>query len=180
MTVRVLGIDLSLTACGVCVLPDNWAAGGVCDWSAVRTCTFGRALPKDATETERAKRLEYLTDCVANCALDLSADVAVFEQYAFNQRGAQGRAVAEAGGCMRLELHRHGFELHVVVVTAARKTFLGELPRSKDTQKPAVQAQLRDMGAPFWRRPDECDAFVIANHFLSEQGFQFVGVKGAA
>lgn len=177
---RVLGIDLSLTACGVCVLPDNWAAGGVCDWSAVRTCTFGMTLHNDATETERAKRLQYLTDCVTGCALDLSADVAVFEQYAFDRSGRGQRPLAELGGCVRLELHRHGFELHVAIANAARKTFLGKLPRGKGVVKSFVQAQLRDMGAPFWQRNDECDAFVIANHFLSEQGFQFVGVKGTA
>ena len=84
---------------------------------------------------------------------------------------------------------RHTLNLFgVVLIGIDSGSFWSQMQASVDIRedilqgvvKSFVQAQLRDMGAPFWQRNDECDAFVIANHFLSEQGFQFVGVKGAA
>lgn len=173
---RILGVDVSLNACGLCVLPDNWAAGGRFDWSEVKTDTVGRKLSRDAGESLRAGRLDYLAAAVALFARKHDADVAVFEQYAFNRADSNARAIAEAGGCIRLELHRMGIELHVAVASSARKTLLGKLPRGKGVLKPAVQRTLRDMGAPFWQDDNRCDALVVANHYLSVAGFGFVGV----
>jgi Holliday junction resolvasome RuvABC endonuclease subunit len=171
---RALGVDVSLRGTGLCLLPAGWFARGKPDWSVVKTETIGYGLNLDATENERAKRLLHIAGAVKLFARRYDADHAVIEQYAFSKRGAHTRAIGEVGGCVRVGLHAEGVDLHVATASEVRKCLLGHNPTK--LVKVPVQRFLKRMGAPFADRPDECDAFALANWFLGEQGFCFVGM----
>lgn len=182
---RALGIDCSLRACAVCLLPAPWFANGVADWSMVETATFGYRLAAAADENERASRLLDVAGKVKLFARRHDADVAVLEQYAFGMRSSIAPALGEVGGCVKVGLLAEGVDLaSPVSVAAARKAMLGFVPRNRkgmpriDPKEP-VQQFLRDMGAPFADNPDECDAFCVANWLLAERGFCFVGMRAA-
>lgn len=176
---RVLGVDVSLRGTGLCLLPANWYARGKPDWSVVRTDTIGYGLTVDASENDRAKRLLHIAGAVKLFARRYDADHACIEQYAFSKRGNQVRALAEIGGCVRVGLFAERVDLHSATVSEVRKLLLGHNPGSKTgTANPKVPVQrfLRELGAPFADKPDECDAFALANWLLGERGFCFVGM----
>lgn len=179
---RALGVDCSLRACAVCLLPANWFANGVADWSVVKTMTVGYGL-KGNDENARAARLLEIAGAVRIFARTHDADVAVLEQYAFAQAN-RATALGEIGGTVKVGLYCEGVELTVANIGSARKALLGYVPRNRRgmpriNPKEPVQQFLRDMGAPFAENPDECDAFCVANWLLAERGFCFVGMRAA-
>lgn len=176
---RALGVDISLRGTGLCLLPANWYAHGRPDWSVVKTDTIGYGLKLDATENERAKRLLHIAGAVKLFARRYDADHACIEQYAFRKREAHVRAIGEVGGCVRVGLYAERVELHVATAAAVRSRLLGYVPIGKHAKKP-VRQFLKDLGAPFADDPDRCDAFALANWFLGERGFCFVGMGQAA
>lgn len=173
---RALGVDVSLRGTGLCLLPANWYAHGKPDWSVVKTTTIGYGLTLDATENERAKRLLHIAGAVKLFARRYDADHAIIEQYAFSKKGAHTRAIGEVGGCVRVGLFAERVDLHVATSSEVRVRLLGSLPPAAKNPKLPVQRFLRELGAPFAEKPDECDAFALANWFLGEQGFCFVGM----
>ena len=172
---RVLGIDLSLRATGLVLLPDGWIGPDGCDWSEVRYATIGESLKIGASETARIGRVDRLAIDIVHTARLWNPTHCVLEQYAF-RADKQAYARAELGGCVKRDLFNAGFAVDAVHSSTARKTLLGKLPRGKGVLKPTVQIRLREMDAPFWRDDNQCDAFVVANHWLSAHGAQFVGV----
>lgn len=176
---RVLGVDISLRGTGLCLLPAGWFVHGRPDWSVVKTVTVGYGLGLDVSENERAKRLLHIAGAVKLFARRYDADHACIEQYAFAKREAHIRAVGEVGGCVRVGLYAEKVELHVATAAQVRSRLLGYVPTGKASKAP-VQEFLREMGAPFADKPDECDAFALANWFLGERGFCFVGLGVAA
>lgn len=176
---RALGVDISLRGTGLCLLPANWFAHGQADWSVVHTATIGYGLSLDATENERAKRLLHIAGAVKLFARRYDADHACIEQYAFQKREAHIRAVGEVGGCIRVGLYAERVELHCATAAQVRSRLLGFVPTGKASKKP-VQQFLKDLRAPFADKSDECDAFALANWFLGERGFCFVGMGAAA
>jgi crossover junction endodeoxyribonuclease RuvC len=83
--VNVLALDVSLTRTGWASAPDRC---GVIDTGKLRG----------------VERLAVLADTVREYAQ--RADLVVIEGYAFASRNSQAHALGEAGGVVRLELHR--------------------------------------------------------------------------
>ena len=159
----IIGIDLSLRATGLCAVPLDW--GG--DWERVAFATVGESLSRSAPVRDRVRRLISVSQQILTFASSRGATVAVFEEYAFAQRGAGSREIAELGGVVKVGLQQHGVEVRTVPASQARKALLGKVPR-KDP-KGAVEAALRAAGAPF-QTTDEAEAFAVANAVLSELG----------
>jgi Holliday junction resolvasome RuvABC endonuclease subunit len=172
---RALGVDVSLRGTGLCLLPANWYTRGQADWSVVKTVTIGYGLAQDADENTRADRLLHIAGAVKLFARRYDADHATLEQYAFSKQHANMRAIAEVTGCIKAGLHAEQLTLHTATSNEVRSRLLGYVPKGKQVKKP-VQQFLRDLRAPFAELPDECDAFALANWFLGERGFCFVGM----
>lgn len=84
---RVLALDVSLTCSG---------------WASRLDC-YGTIEPG---RLRGAERLAHLADWTAENGR--RAHLAAIEQYAFSSRTAHAHALGEAGGVVRLELHRAG------------------------------------------------------------------------
>jgi hypothetical protein len=161
MTARVLlGLDVSLTACAAVACPIDWAG----DWGRLRSVVAGRHLPKAAGDLAHVHRLESIAARVLAFAAKTHATEAWIESYAYGM-GSCAHSLGEAGGVLRLELHRAGLRLHTAPISSARKLLLGHLPRQH--VKEAVRAALSARGCPL-ATLDECDAFAALNWGLSQ------------
>lgn len=158
----LLGVDVSLKACAVIACPLDWAG----DWSRVRTLVTGRTLPRSAGDLAKVRRLEDIAGKVVAFARGNGAQVAWIESYAFGLSSC-AHSLGEAGGVLRVELHRAGIAFHTAPISSARKLLLGALPRSDGKAK--VQEALARCGCPF-ETADECDAFAALNWGLREAG----------
>ncbi len=163
MSESVLGLDLSLRATGIAVVPARWAL----DWRRVVVGKTGSPLAKDASEVERARRLIATRDAIADVVRAHKCRVVVLEQYAFSAMASQAHALGELGGVVKTFLVELGLEVHVVSPGPARK-LLGKAP-SKDVKTWAHQ-KLYSAGAPKFWTGDQLDAFVVANYHLSSIG----------
>ncbi len=170
---NVLSLDLSLTSTGMVCVPARW--GQV--WSRIAVAKAGYGLKKDASELERVGRLEEIETAVLAFAAEQQASVVVLEQYAFSAQASQARALGELGGVVRLALKRAGLEFHVIWPGTARK-LLGKAPRSQ--VKVWAHQRLYAAGAPKTWTGDQLDAFVLGNHFLSENGGDALIIPEAA
>lgn len=169
----VLGLDLSLTSTGMVAVPAKW--GQV--WSRIAVATAGYGLRKDATDRERAERLDVIETEVLAFAAEQRATVAVIEAYAFTAQTSHAHSLGELGGVVRLALMRAGLELVVISPASARK-LLGKQPRSQ--AKVWAAGKVFGAGAPKSWTLDQVDAFVVANAFLSENGGDALIIPEAA
>lgn len=158
----ILGLDLSPTASAAVVVPLDWAG----DWCCIARLTVGESLPRNATDTARAKRCESIAMKLVDFATSHGVTQAWIEGYAF-RRADQAHTIAEVGGVVRVELVRAGIEVRSVPASSARKLLLGKVPKSDP--KAAVYAALRAAGAPI-ETFDEGDALCVANFGLSDAG----------
>jgi len=171
--VKVLGLDLSLTQTAGCIVPSDWAL----DWRRITTMTVGKSLTREATLEEQARRLCLIVDAVDRFARAHSPDVAILEEYAFVTHVRSGvHALGELGGVVKRQLFLMGIPLLACSPQRARK-MLGKAPR-KDA-KIWVGQQLYRAGAPKSWSLDECDAFVVANHYLAENGGHAIALAAA-
>jgi hypothetical protein len=160
----IVGLDLSLTAAGMCALPFNW--GG--DWEKARFGLTGYTLASK-TQAERIARIVRVTEAVERFVAAQPGKVTVFiEGYAFSKRTTSATKLAELGGAVRFVL---GTELGIIAeemtASRARAYVLGKLPQ-KD-QKAITQATVREF-CPLKLTGDEVDAFVVANAGVAELG----------
>jgi hypothetical protein len=168
MTRRVfVGVDLSLTGCGLVAVPDLWDL----EWSRVRSLTVGEPLAADAPALQRIERLRSLSHvAVTFCRRHGATDV-WFEAYPIGA-GKMLPALhllAELGGLLRVRLFEElGIVAHASPIASARKLILGRLPQ-KGAKERVAQA-LWDSGARF-STVDEADAFAAANWGLHESEF---------
>jgi hypothetical protein len=164
----VVGLDLSLQRPAACIIPGRWRVG---DWNTVvsQSWEFSRVEGEGRDfECRRIARLVEIAATVCHFAAVPGAAIAA-EGYAFSRRSASVTKLAELGGVIRARLaERHRVFLVPVTASTARKFLLGYNPRSEP--KKYVQAALRDVGAPFWEDPDQCDAFACANVYRAELG----------
>ena len=174
-----VGLDLSLTGAGVCILPPDWTPG---DWN-VKTAVFGQSLPKDATEEQQTERLAYVSDAISNFITNeanarSSAHVRCFiEQYAFNMAHAsRAHRLGEIGGVVKLTLRDCNYGFNAVTASTARKFLLGKLPRAD--QKKLTIAALKSAGANFGKEDDRYDAFTLANFGRAELGLPALTLAG--
>lgn len=178
----VVGLDLSLSRAGWCVLPGDWVPG---DWARVRVGVVVVAKRADVHRIERIARIrDRLVDAVSTELAGRTAEVFV-EGYAF---GAAQRAahLGELGGVLRLAVFKHAWlNLRDDVAPASARATLGVPRLGPGEVKPWVLSRLGFAGAAhvFGTNPekaDEADAFVIANHGRSLLGLPFVTFKEAA
>lgn len=167
------GLDLSLTSTGMVAVPERWG----CVWSGIAVARAGRGLPKTATEAERLKRIGEIRDRVVAFVREYCVRVCVVEQYAFSARASHAHALGELGGVVKLALQERCCEVVVVSPAAARK-LLGKQPRSQ--AKVWAAQRLFAAGAPKTWTLDQVDAFVVANHYLSEIGGDAIMLPEAA
>jgi len=161
---KLLGIDFSVRATGLVAAPADWDGS----WSKVHWATVGETLPRDASDVQRARRMESLARGICAFARMHDVDVAWFESYGFAQARA-AHTIAEACGVTRLELVRAGIEIRTANMSAARKLLLGKVPRTSTEVKAAVYKVVREAGAPV-DSYDLADAFVALNWGMSELG----------
>lgn len=159
----VAGIDMSLRGCGMAAIASNWK----CEFARVKTERFGVKLHNDATEMERAERIDALVSRAMLFLRRHNVTHAWFEQYAWGSHGAHVRSIAEVCGALKLAILLQGIELDAVGASQARKLLLGKAPGKG--AKDITQAALAEMGATFPSH-DEGDAFVVANFGLTELG----------
>jgi Holliday junction resolvasome RuvABC endonuclease subunit len=167
------GFDLSLTSSGMVAVPEDWAG----DWARIRTGRAGKKLTKAATPEEQIERLRSIRGRVQAFVKANHITVAVIEEYAFSATTIGAHSLGELGGVIKVELFDMGLAVHVVSPARAR-TLLGKQP--KRDRKAWAQGRLYAAGAPKAWSGDELDAFVLANHHLSETGGHAVILPRAA
>lgn len=155
----ILGIDASLSACGLVIVPTDWG----CNWSRVRSETIGWHLPVGSTTAQRIDRLAFIATRAVEFAREHGVTIAAIESYPFGKVTA-AHALGEASGAIKVALRAEGIEVLVAPISQARKLLLGHLPRSG--AKLAVRDYLIAHGSTL-RTVDECDAFAAANWGLA-------------
>lgn len=174
----IVGLDLSLTGTGICMLPPVWEPG---DWLSVYTKMVGYSLPKDASEIDYTVRLSTIASSVIaaiQTSIPKGSHIKVFiEQYAYNMAMvSRAHRLGEIGGVVKMQLLTNGYMFESVPATTARKLLLGTVPR-KDQKKLTVAA-LRAAGANLGKEEDRYDAFVIANHGRAVCGLPALTLSG--
>jgi Holliday junction resolvasome RuvABC endonuclease subunit len=110
---RIVGIDASLTATGVC-LPT------------------GETLVIEPKKLRGAERLNFILESIADLLTHHKIDMVIIEGYSF---GSQGRAVfqiGELGGVIRLALYQEGIPCVEVPPSCLKKYICGKGNASKD------------------------------------------------
>ena len=167
-----MGLDLSLRASGMAVIPTSWGL----DWSCVDVYTYGYELETTATVEEQLDRLNDISKEVLAFAEEHSVTHVFVEEYAFSRVAARAFSIGELGGVVKLDLMRQGLIPAVVNATSARSV-IGKF--AGKGQKNKCRAELTTMGCPRSWTEDEVDAFVAANWGLSELGGSGILVERA-
>lgn len=138
MTLRVLSIDLSLTATGV-VYPDG--VSGVMGWARKRNTPKGGMTVREQRELhgERLTRANHwMTDTLSDP--EMSVDVVVMEGYSFGSKDGQAFNRAEIRGVIRYAAIRFGVPF--VEVSPATIKMFGT--GTGNASKPAMLVAARD------------------------------------
>lgn len=172
----VVGLDLSLTSAGLCVIPTAWE---VCDWSRV-VCRTIAPEERGASAVERVERIRKVWAGILQETefTGAKAELHFFcEGYSF---GSANRAhhLGELGGFVRGSIYELSLKrrvtLHNDVPPASwRKLLLGKNPRTGAKQ--AAHDMIRAAGL-ITSTGDEADAFGVANFGLTKLGFVSMGV----
>jgi hypothetical protein len=175
MTVWVVGFDLSLTAPAAVALPLDWHPG---TWKHVKAWLGRPPTPKgqDDLKGQLDRYIaiaQWASDCVRELGPASSKAIRCYvENYGFSANTANASRIQESGGAVKILLYqRFGLVLQPVTSSAARKLTLGFNPRRpKHDPKVAVQSAVFSFGAPKTWGENECDAFLVAQFGLSEEG----------
>lgn len=151
-----MGLDLSCTGTGICVLD--------ADGTVRHLETVGAKLTRAATVRDKVERLVLIVDRVLRVRDQFAVrDVAV-ENYSYRAQGSQND-LAELGGLVKVQLWlRNQVEARVVQVNSARKEALG----AGRIAKPDVVRMVRARGVAA-SNDNEADAWVVAE-WLRQQG----------
>ncbi len=157
--VTVVGIDSSLTALGLCAIPDSWEPN---DWKRITARTVvTRPGSSDVI------RFDHLASCVASFCDSVEADYVYIED-ALVYRGNTKR-LCKLSGAIELAVWREcHIEVVPVPVSSARKLLLGSVPRG-ELAKTVVLESLRSLGGRF-EDDAQSDAFCVGNFGRSEMG----------
>lgn len=135
-----LGLDLSLTATGYCVLHSSFETGVI------------------KTKKKGLVRLDYIrskiTECVGNC----KPRMVVLEGYSFGSRVGQAFSIGELGGVVKRALWKMDQDVMIVPPTCLKKFVSGKGNTSKDI---ILMKVLKKYGVEFTDN-NECDAFALA------------------
>jgi Holliday junction resolvasome RuvABC endonuclease subunit len=161
---KILGLDLSLTATGITVVPVRWGL----DWRKVHSSIVGHELSREASQRERYLRIDSIAMAALATAQRFRCRVAVIEEHAFSKgAGAGALERAELVGVTKRLLFVNGLEVFTYAASAARRT-LGRAPQKEP--KAWAHARLLEAGAPKGWSGDQLDAFLQANQHLSLTG----------
>ena len=166
---NVMGVDLSLTGLGLCVIPSDWGV----DWSRVRSERHGYGLPRDASSEALIVRRQQLGEACVRFARRHDVSSIWIESYAYAQRHS-AHSLGELGGVVKHELARQ-LSLHpnTAQLSSARKLVLGKLSRDSGLTRKRIHDTVASLGARFESR-DEIDAWVAANWGMAELGLYAV------
>jgi len=169
-----MGVDLSLRATGIIVVPVRWGL----DWARILCANrVGRGLPLHASQREKYVRIDGIAHTVLERAKQFRCSAVAIEDYAFSRDGAHAHELGELGGVVKRELFASGFDVCVYHASTARK-LLGRAPRKQ--QKDWAHARLRAADAPALWAGDILDAFLQANNHLSLTGGDALVIPEAA
>ena len=147
---NVLGLDLSLSASGFCVLDSVNA--GVVDSGVIK-----------AKDLSGLARLDVIGEAVFQKAKLYSPKLIAIEDYAFSAHAAHAHELGELGGVVKLSLHKAGFRLIPVAPTKLKKFVSGKGNIKKNQMLLAVY---KKWGIEF-TDDNECDAYGLARFALS-------------
>lgn len=149
----VMGLDLSLTGSGVCVMDEHE------DCPVVETIGFGL---KRASTKEELERLVKISDSIISYAKQYNPAAVVIENYAFKAVG-RGYQLGELGGVVKSRLlNECEIVPYVVFPTQARSLAFGK-GKGKISKEEMIQI-VTDMQLPIkFTTDDEMDAWVYAS-----------------
>ena len=164
----IMGLDLSLTAPGVCIIAPQWSPEKpTSKYLSTKTLEPPRIESKDDLYG-KAERLDWITTTIRQWAETFNVSRVFAENYSYGSNTATA-ALAELGGCVKRELYTC-LELIVqpVASMSARKTLLGTIPSKSKLPKGMKLKEYVDQTLSKccfkFGSMDEGDAFVIANH----------------
>jgi len=149
---RFLGIDASLTGCGLCVLEDDFHKT-----KKVKSTTLTNKL-------KSMERILYIEGEVEKWASD--CDLIIIEGYAFDSQFNR-EALAELVGVIKRRLYLMNKPLLITQTQKAKKILsgFGNLPKDKKelgTKKWILEETKKNYDIDFEDRDNECDAFGLA------------------
>jgi crossover junction endodeoxyribonuclease RuvC len=141
--VRIMGIDPSLTGCGLVLLTDGFLKV--------------RKTVSTPASDERGKRLDEISEEVASFILLFKPDVIAIEGYAFGSQFNR-EEMGEVGGVIKRTIWSSGIEFHIWPNTSWKKVVLGKgNVKKEDVKLPVFQrynVELSDM--------NQVEAFCVA------------------
>ena len=153
---KVLGIDSSLTGCGLCLLDEDLNKE-----RPVETKIISKTLKNNLKGIERILYIEKEIIAWAK-----GCELAVIEGYAFDKK-FKGESLAELVGVIKRRLHLMGVPLLIVPTQKVKKILTGSGAKPKeykdiDTKIWTIEKTKDTYGLDFTGRDNECDAFGLA------------------
>jgi len=124
----------------------------------------------------------WASDCISGLgtkATKTGAVRAYVESYGFSKNNANASRIMESGGHIKAHLYqRYKIVLHDVAASAARKLTLGFNPRKPDHDAKVVvqDTVFNRFKAPKKWDENQCDAFLICQFGLSEEGGRILAI----
>jgi hypothetical protein len=180
----IIGFDLSLSAPAAVALPLDWRPG---DWKRVKAWAGSPKKPENQDDLAgHAERYIEIAGWASDCICELGtkpakpgAVRAYVESYGFSKNNANASRIMESGGHVRAHLYqRYKIVLHGAASSAARKLSLGFNPRKPqyDAKVVVQDTVFNRFKAPKRWTEDQCDAFLIAQFGLSEEGGKILAI----
>jgi Holliday junction resolvasome RuvABC endonuclease subunit len=148
----ILGLDLSLTSTGWCVLEvlDIFNKAAIIDKGTIK--------PK----VKKTERLSYIKDNVDNLLMQMQTkqalDLVVLEGYSMGSRTGQAFSIGELGGIIRLTLLLNKIKTLIISPTSLKKFVTGKGNAPKDIM---MMKALAKYGIEFTDN-NICDAYCLA------------------
>ena len=149
---KVLGLDLSLTATGYVVLDR--------DGALLKSGVAGFSLTRTAPSAKKIERLLAIARAVAQVAKETEVTDVCIENYAFSAKGAQND-LGELHGVIKTQLYLSGLVCEYIASTQARAIVF---KTGKRIEKKQVIPMLEGMGHRF-EDHNVADAYVIAEAY---------------
>lgn len=169
---HVLAFDLSVTSPGAVAIPIGWRPGS---WGRVRAWLGKFRSPPKADQAAQLQRYHAIAEWACGAVKEIAKFGPIYgfvEGYSFGDNTNMASLIMESRGVVKYQLfHRHRLLLRPIAPASARKSFLGFNPTAKEgyNAKLVVQDMLFNLAqAPKKWDENQADAFVVANHGISE------------
>jgi len=158
-------LDLSLRSPGAVVVGTDWGL----EWRRVMAFEAppDLSLPADASDEDRVARMRS----ICRWARTMPCDIVAMERIAYAKNTSAASEMAGLWWAVRAAMSNNGTPVRTIAVNQAR-ALLGKAPKAQ----PKVWAHriLYDAGAPRSWGGDTCDAFLVANVLLAEEGVALI------